>query len=130
MGVPVDLEESARIDGAKDFTILFKILVPVVMPTIAVLILFYGVGHWNSWFSAMIYIRRRNLYPLQLILREILIQNSADSMLTDVAVDRRQFVMIIVKYAVIVVSTLPILCLYPFLQRYFVKGVMIGSLKG
>ena len=130
MGVPVDLEDSARMDGAKDFTILFKILVPVVMPTIAVLILFYGVGHWNSWFSAMLYIRQRSLYPLQLILREILIQNSADSMLTEVAVDRRQFVIIIVKYAVIVVSTLPILCLYPFLQRYFVKGVMVGSLKG
>jgi putative aldouronate transport system permease protein len=130
MGVPLELEESARIDGAQDFTILFRILVPVVMPTIAVLILFYGVDHWNSWFPAMLYIRKRQLYPLQLILREILIQNNTDSMLTDIAVDRRQFVTLIVKYAVIVISTIPILALYPFLQRYFVKGVMVGSLKG
>ncbi|MDR2078139.1 MAG: carbohydrate ABC transporter permease [Treponema sp.] len=130
MGIPAELEESARIDGARDFTILFRILVPVVMPTIAVLILFYGVGHWNSWFSAMLYLRRHELYPLQLILREILIQNNTDSMLMDIATDRRQFVTLIVKYAVIVISTFPILCLYPFLQRYFVKGVMVGSLKG
>jgi len=130
MGVPADLEESARMDGAKDFTILFRILVPVVMPTIAVLILFYGVEHWNSWFSAMLYLRRHQLYPLQLILREILIQNSTDIMLQEVASDRRQFVNAIVKYAVIVISTFPILCLYPFLQRYFVKGMMVGSLKG
>jgi putative aldouronate transport system permease protein len=130
MGIPAELEESARIDGAQDFTILFRILVPVVMPTIAVLILFYGVGHWNSWFSAMLYLRRHELYPLQLILREILIQNNTDSMLMDIATDRRQFVTLIVKYAVIVISTFPILCLYPFLQRYFVKGVMVGSLKG
>jgi putative aldouronate transport system permease protein len=130
LGVPAELEESARMDGAQDFTILFRILVPVVMPTIAVLILFYGVSHWNSWFSAMLYIRRHELYPLQLILREILIQNNTDSMLMDIATDRRQFVTLIVKYAVIVISTFPILCLYPFLQRYFVKGVMVGSLKG
>jgi putative aldouronate transport system permease protein len=130
MGIPPELEESARIDGAQDFTILFRILAPVVMPTIAVLILFYGVGHWNSWFSAMLYLRRHELYPLQLILREILIQNNTDSMLMDIATDRRQFVTLIVKYAVIVISTFPILCLYPFLQRYFVKGVMVGSLKG
>jgi putative aldouronate transport system permease protein len=130
LGIPAELEESARIDGAQDFTILFRILVPVVMPTIAVLILFYGVGHWNSWFSAMLYLRRHELYPLQLILREILIQNNTDSMLMDIATDRRQFVTLIVKYAVIVISTFPILCLYPFLQRYFVKGVMVGSLKG
>jgi putative aldouronate transport system permease protein len=130
MGIPAELEESARIDGAQDFTILFIILIPVVMPTIAVLILFYGVGHWNSWFSAMLYLRRHELYPLQLILREILIQNNTDSMLMDIATDRRQFVTLIVKYAVIVISTFPILCLYPFLQRYFVKGVMVGSLKG
>jgi putative aldouronate transport system permease protein len=129
-GIPAELEESARIDGAQDFTILFRILAPVVMPTIAVLILFYGVGHWNSWFSAMLYLRRHELYPLQLILREILIQNNTDSMLMDIATDRRQFVTLIVKYAVIVISTFPILCLYPFLQRYFVKGVMVGSLKG
>jgi putative aldouronate transport system permease protein len=130
IGVPAELEDSARIDGAKDFSILFLILVPVVMPTIAVLVLFYGVGHWNSWFNAMIFIRRQELFPLQLILRAILIQNDTDLMLQDVATDRRQFVSLIVRYAVIVISTFPILCLYPFLQRFFVKGVMVGSLKG
>jgi putative aldouronate transport system permease protein len=130
LGVPDSLEESARIDGANDFTILFRILTPVVKPTLAVLLLFYAVGHWNSWFTAMLYIRRHEMYPLQLILREILIQNNTDSMLTDVATDRRQFVTLIVKYAVIMISTLPVLCLYPFLQKYFVKGVMVGSLKG
>ena len=130
LGVPESLEESARIDGANDFTILGRIIVPVVKPTLAVLLLFYAVGHWNSWFNAMLYIRRHEMYPLQLILREILIQNSTDNMLADVATDRRQFVTLIVKYAVIMVSTVPILCLYPFLQKHFVKGVMVGSLKG
>ena len=127
MSIPDSLEESARIDGAKDFTILFQIVLPLSMPVIAVMILFYGVGHWNSWFSAMIYLRDRELYPLQLILREILIASSLDNMMTDTVVVDREPVGQTIKYATIIVATLPILCIYPFLQKYFVKGIMIGA---
>jgi len=130
LSIPESLEESARIDGAKDFTILFKIVIPLSLPVIAVMILFYGVGHWNSWFSAMIYLRKRELYPLQLILREILISSDTSQMITGVGTIDREPVTQTVKYATIMVATIPILCIYPFLQRYFVKGVMIGSLKG
>jgi putative aldouronate transport system permease protein len=127
--VPVSLEESARLDGANDFTILFRIVLPLSLPVIAVITLFYAVYHWNSYFNAMIYLRSRELFPLQLILREILITNSTESMTTGVGVlDEMPFAET-VKYATIIVATGPILLLYPFLQRYFVKGVMIGALK-
>jgi len=130
MAIPESLEESAKIDGAKDFTILFKIVLPLSLPVIAVMILFYGVGHWNSWFSAMIYLRERELYPLQLILREILIASSLDNMMTEVTVVDREPIGQTIKYATIIIATAPILCIYPFLQKYFVKGIMIGALKG
>lgn len=127
--VPDSLEESARIDGANDFTILFTIIVPLAKATVAVIALYYGVSHWNSWFNAMLYIQDRELYPLQLILREILIQNKADDMASGSAQDKA-FVAENIKYATIVVATLPILCVYPFIQKYFVKGAMIGAVKG
>lgn len=129
-GVPVSLEESAKLDGANDFTVLFRIILPLSMPVIAVMILFYGVGHWNAWFNALIYIRTRDLYPLQLILREILITNSTDSMMTGVGGGDKMPVGETIKYATIIIATVPVLCLYPFLQKYFVKGVMIGAIKG
>ncbi|MEF3302348.1 carbohydrate ABC transporter permease [Paenibacillus sp. GYB003] len=129
-GIPVSLEESARLDGANDFTILFRIVLPLSMPVVAVMILFYGVGHWNSWFPALIYLRTRDLYPLQLILREILITNSTDSMMTGVGGGDKMPIGETIKYATIIVATIPILLLYPFLQKYFVKGVMIGAIKG
>jgi len=128
--LPDGLIESARIDGAQDFTILFRIIIPLSMPVIAVMILFYSVGHWNSWFSAMIYLRDRSLFPLQLILREILIQNSTQFMSSDAAAGDVEAVGESIKYATIMIATLPILVVYPFLQKYFVKGVMIGSIKG
>ncbi|WP_199615824.1 carbohydrate ABC transporter permease [Paenibacillus alkalitolerans] len=128
-GVPVSLEESARIDGANDWVIMSRIIVPLSMPVIAVMILWYAVGHWNSYFNALIYIRDRDLFPLQLVLREILISNSTDSMTTNAAAGDRLDIGITIKYASIIVSTLPILCLYPFLQKYFVHGVLIGALK-
>lgn len=109
--------------------ILWRIVVPLSMPVIAVMILFYGVGHWNSWFSAILYIRDRDLYPLQLVLREILIQNSTDSMTTSAAMGDKEAIGESVKYATVMVATLPILFIYPFLQKYFVKGVMIGAIK-
>ncbi len=130
--VPESLEESARIDGAKDFTILFRVFVPLCMANIAVVTLFYMVSKWNSWFDAMLFINKRNMFPLQLLLREILILNSTDSMLAASAVSQGDQISVgeTIKYATIVVATLPILCVYPFVQKYFVKGVMIGAIKG
>lgn len=128
-GIPVSLEESARIDGANDWTILIRIILPLSMPVVAVMILWYAVGHWNSYFNALIYLRDRELFPLQLVLREILISNSTDNMMTGAATSDRLDIGITIKYATIIVSTLPILVLYPFLQKYFVQGVLIGALK-
>ncbi|MDF2959279.1 MAG: sugar transporter permease [Paenibacillus sp.] len=128
--IPESLVESAKIDGAQDFTILFRVVIPLSMPVIAVMILFYGVHHWNSWFSAMLYLRDRSLFPLQLILREILIQNSTEYMTSQSSAGEVEAVGESIKYATIMVATLPILFIYPFMQKYFVKGVMIGSIKG
>ena len=127
--VPVSLEEAARIDGANDFTILFKIVLPLSLPALAVVVLFYAVGHWNAYFNALIYIRSRDLYPLQLVLREILITSNVESMTTSVSTGDAFQVGQTIKYATIVVATLPILVIYPFLQKYFVKGALIGAIK-
>ncbi len=129
-GVPDSLEESARIDGANDITILWKIMVPLIMPTVSVMILFYGVGRWNSWFDAMLYLRDRSKFPLQLILREILVYSGTDDMLISWGEFNGQDMSEIIKYTTIIVSTVPIICVYPFLQKHFVKGVMIGAIKG
>ena len=130
--VPDSLVESAQLDGAKHITILTQILVPLSVPTIAVLILYYGVGHWNAWFAASIYLQTNSKFPLQLVMRNIL--NSANvnvnELMGDVGVEDQARYVELIKYALIVVSTVPILILYPFLQRYFVKGVMIGAIKG
>ena len=128
MGIPDSLEESAWIDGAGDLTILFRIYVPLSGAVLAVLVLYYGVGHWNSWFNAMLYLQNRKLQPLQLVLRQILIQNDVSDMLQQ-STDEEQLAETI-KYAVIVVATVPILSIYPFLQRYFVQGVLVGAVKG
>lgn len=129
MGIPDGLEESAKIDGANHFTILFRIILPLSMPVIAVMVLYYAVDKWNGWFYASVFIKSRELFPLQLVLREILISNSTDSMSTGASAADRHQIGETIKYATIVVATLPILCIYPFVQRYFVKGVMVGSLK-
>ena len=128
--VPAALEEAARIDGAGHWTILFKIYIPLSKAVIAVMILYYGVGLWNGWFYSMIFIADRSKFPLQLILREILIQNDTSTVTSGVGVSDGYSVGESVKYAVIVVATVPILCIYPFIQKYFVKGVMIGAVKG
>ncbi len=127
--IPSSLEESAMLDGASDWVVLFKIVIPLAMPTIAVMILFYSVNIWNSWFNAMIYLQDRSKYPLQLILREILIANDTSSMTAGIAGDVVPLAES-VKYATIAVATIPVLCIYPFLQKYFVKGVLIGAVKG
>jgi putative aldouronate transport system permease protein len=125
--IPASLEESAKIDGANDFVILFRIFLPVAKATLAVMTLFYAVGHWNAWFNAMIYLQDRGRYPLSLFLREILIANSTSG---NVNPDADVFFLDeVIKYATIIVSTLPILAAYPFAQRYFMTGVMLGSLK-
>ncbi|MBM7836771.1 putative aldouronate transport system permease protein [Alkalihalobacillus xiaoxiensis] len=136
MTIPKGLEEAAKIDGASNFKVFVKIILPLSAPIIAVMALFYGVGHWNGYFNALIYLSDRNLYPLQMVLREILVLNEMSSNNTEMtgemaqALHSRQQLSAIVKYGVMIVSTLPIIIIYPFLQRYFVKGVMIGSLKG
>lgn len=126
--VPDSLEESAKLDGAGHWRIMWSIILPVSKATVAVIALFYAVTNWNSWFNAMLYLADRDKYPLQLIMREIVLQNtqgssSALSSMTDMYRP-------LVKYAVIVFSTVPILVVYPFAQKYFVKGVMVGSIKG
>ena len=130
--MPISLEEAAEIDGANNFLVFVKIIIPLSAPVIAVMILYYGVGYWNSWFNAMIYLRNREAFPLQLILREILIVNSTEDMMASMTVDgaTAKGVSETIKYATIIVATLPILCVYPFLQKYFVKGVMVGAVKG
>ncbi|CAN7396999.1 carbohydrate ABC transporter permease [Paenibacillus sp. LjRoot153] len=127
--IPDALEESAKIDGANDFVILFRIVLPLSMPVIAVMLLYYGVGHWNSWFNAMIFLQERSLYPLQLVLRGILLQGeaSANSGASD---EDAAMLAATLKYATIIVATVPILFVYPFLQKYFVKGALIGAVKG
>lgn len=127
MSIDASMEESAQLDGASQFTILFKIMVPLTKATIAVLVLYYGVAQWNSWFPAMLYLDDPNKKPLQLYLRQILIMMDTSSM--EVGNDDLMIAETI-KYSTIIVATLPILCLYPFLQKYFVKGMMVGALKG
>ena len=126
--IPVSLEESAKIDGANDFVILFKIFIPLAVPSIAVVGLYYGVEHWNSYLRSLIYLRNGDLYPLQVILRRILLMNQNEALQS--SNDTSFAFAENLKYATIVVSTLPIMCVYPFLQRFFVKGVMIGAVKG
>ncbi|MDF2714397.1 MAG: sugar transporter permease [Paenibacillus sp.] len=123
------LIESAKMDGAKDYTILWRIVLPLSMPIMAVMTLFYAVAHWNSWFTAMLYLQNRDLHPLQLILREILTRSKANELLTTVAQDDVTRVSESIQYATIMIATVPVLLLYPFLQKYFVKGVMIGAIK-
>ena len=128
--MPESLKESAYIDGANDLVILFKIVLPLIKPTIAVLLLYYGVGHWNSWFNASIYLRDNDKLPIQNVMRSILIANS--NVLNSAAADSDQVNEFAesIKYSTIMLTTIPVLCIYPFLQKYFVKGVMIGAVKG
>ena len=128
--LPESLMESAKIDGAGDVTILTRIVFPLVKTTFAVIVLFYAVSKWNEWFNAMLFLQNRKLFPLQLVLREILIINSdANAAGAEVAGGLDNYKEL-TKYATIIVATVPILCIYPFAQKYFVSGVMIGAVKG
>lgn len=129
--IPDSLEESARIDGAGHMVILFRIILPLAKATLAVVALYYAVGIWNSWFNASLFLQgQADKWPLQLVLRQILIVNDTNSMTTGASMGDRKAIGESIKYAIIVISTLPILCIYPFVQKYFVKGVMIGAVKG
>ena len=130
--IPVEMEEAAKIEGASNLRILWQIILPLSKATFAVICLYYAVAHWNSWFNAMLFLTTRDKYPIQLILREILINNDTSSMVgaMDVGAGDSSFVSETVKYAVIVISVVPILCVYPFIQKYFAKGVMVGAVKG
>lgn len=128
--VPESLIESARLDGAGHWRTMVQIVVPLSKASLSVVALYYAVQHWNAWFNAMLFLNDKELYPLQLVLREILIQNDTSSMTQMVTAGDSSFIGETVKYAVIIVSVVPILCIYPFIQKYFEKGVMIGAVKG
>ncbi len=130
LSIPSALEESALLDGANDFQVLTHIILPLSTPVLAVIGMYYAVGQWNGWYHSLIFHRTRELYPLQMILRELLILNEMTG--SDSAADfvEEAFNRDLIKYCTIVVTTVPILIIYPFLQRYFVKGVMIGAIKG
>ena len=130
--IPDELYEAAQIDGCSPFKYLLKVVVPLCKPILAVLTLYYGIAKWNNYFDAMLYINDASLQPLTIVLREILIQNQIDpTMLTDAsALSKLQGMTELLKYAVIVVASVPVLAIYPFVQKYFVKGVTIGAVKG
>lgn len=129
--IPEELFEAGQVDGCTYFKFFAKVVLPISKPIIAVLVLMYAVGHWNSYFNALIYIRDRSLYPLQVILRELLIQQEAAAGFGDAAsAAEQQKLADMLKYGIIIVSSLPVLCMYPFIQKYFVKGMMIGAVKG
>lgn len=136
--IPKEMEEAATIDGASTWQMFTKIVIPLSAPIIAIMALFYGVGHWNEWFSSLIYLNDGDKYPLQMILRQILVTQEMGSSTSDPQAAIRQAELsayqadlsAILRYAVIIVASLPMLVVYPFLQRYFVQGVMVGSVKG
>ena len=135
--IPREMEEAAIVDGCSDFRLFMQIVLPLSTPIIAVMALFYGVGHWNSFFSALIYLSDKSMYPLQMILREILIlqdmsSNTVSNVTSEMAsmLYSKQQLAEVIKYGVMIVSSLPVIIVYPFLQKYFVKGMMVGSIKG
>lgn len=130
--LPSSYEESAKIDGAKPLTIMFRILVPLIKANVAVIIMFTAIIQWNSWYPASIYLpSARELWPLQLYMREILIKNDTSAIITGMdAIKETDFTNNLVKYCVTIIGTLPILCAYPFAQRYFITGVTLGGVKG
>lgn len=132
-GVPAEMTESAELDGAGQMTVLVRILLPLIGPTIAAIGLFIVVGYWNSWTNALLYIQDTKKLPLQMVLRQIVVNNDASAMAGGGSSNRSgedMHTKMLLKYATIIVSVLPIICVYPFVQKYFTKGVMIGAVKG
>ena len=130
-GIPDALEEAALLDGANELQILVHIIIPLSTAVIAVIAMYYGVGYWNAWYQSMMFQQDRNLFPLQMFLREVLITDQSQSVAKDVTQQSAEaFDRELIKYCMVIISTVPILCIYPFLQKYFVKGVMVGAVKG
>ena len=132
-GLPFELQESAKIDGANEFQIMFLIVLPLSSAILGVLTLYYAVGHWNDYFNPMIYVNNKNFMPLQVFLREILLLNAnidPDQVVDIEVLMQNQRNSEVMKYSLIIVATLPMLILYPMLQKYFIKGVLVGSIKG
>lgn len=132
--IPSSLEESAKMDGANEITVFFRIILPLSLPALATFSLFYGVGFWNTWYNALLFITNEKLHPLQMVLRKMIVQNERPGLM-DAAykkVTGNNFSLFDdgIKMATVVVATVPILCVYPFLQKYFVKGIFVGSIKG
>jgi putative aldouronate transport system permease protein len=138
--IPWELHEAAFLDGCSDFKLFLKVILPLSAPIIAVMVLYYGVAHWNAYFNAMIYIRNRDLYPLQVFLKEILTkgQFAAEAMQGGASLSVEEMMVLakqaetanMIKYCIIVVASVPMMIAYPFMQKYFAKGVMIGAVKG
>jgi len=130
--IPDELYEAGQIDGCTPFRFLLRIVLPLSKPILAVLILYYGVSRWNSYYDAMIYLNSPSLMPLQIVLRDILLLNQIDvtQMMDPEALASMRGLADLLKYSTIVVASLPVLCIYPFVQKYFVKGVMVGAVKG
>jgi putative aldouronate transport system permease protein len=129
--IPHELYESATLDGCGDFTYLIRIVIPLARPILAVMVLFYAVGHWNSFFNALLYIKSAKLQPLQIVLRDILIVESTPQVTEDLASQMEKlYIRDLLQYALIIVASLPVMILYPFIQKHFIKGIMVGSLKG
>lgn len=128
--IPDELFEASEIDGCSDIRFMRSVVVPLSKPILAVLFLMYGVGQWNAYFDALIYLKSANLFPLQLVLRSIIIMNNSASVTDALKQVERQQLSELLKYSLIVVATLPVLIIYPFVQRYFVQGMLVGSVKG
>ena len=130
--IPHEMLEASQIDGCNDAQFFFRMILPLSKAILAVITLYYAVAHWNGWFDAFIYLSDRDMYPLQLILRDILIVSNIDTTAIDDPdlIERMEYTRDLVKYALIVVASVPMMMLYPFVQKYFIKGVMVGSLKG
>jgi putative aldouronate transport system permease protein len=126
------LYEAASIDGCSDITFLLRVTLPLSTPILAVLVLYYAVAHWNAYFNAMMYLTDQELMPLQIILRDILVSNTIqiNEIADEDTLRAKQGLSELLKYALIVISSLPVMMIYPFIQKYFIQGVMIGSIKG
>ena len=128
--IPIELKEAAHLDGCNDLRTLLLVVLPLSGPIMAVMVLFYAVAHWNEYFNALIYLRNRSLMPLQVILREILLQNQELAAGDGTGLYERMMAAETMKYAIIIIASVPVICLYPLVQRHFVKGVMVGAIKG
>lgn len=128
--IPGELIDASEIDGCSDMRFMWSVVIPLSKPILAVLVLMYAVGQWNAYFDALIYLKTANLFPLQLVLRSIIILNNSSNATDALKLVERQQLAELLKYALIVVATLPVLIIYPFVQRYFVQGMLVGSVKG